>query len=152
VHRQNSAPMLTESDVIDAVSTFLHSQGYEIRQKLSPLQRGHDIIAFKRGTPDRALYIEAKGGTSSKPTTKRYGKPFNGAQVRVHVAEAFYKAATALCGPVSSMETRVGIAFPSTQKHFQRIRDIEPVLRQLKIAIFWVAQDRQVQFVSPWDL
>jgi hypothetical protein len=144
--------MLTESDVIDAVSSFLHSQGYELRQKLSPSQRGHDIIAFKRGSPDRVLYIEAKGGTSSKPSTERYGKPFDGAQVRVHVAEAFYKAATALCRPVSSMDTRVGIAFPSTHKHFQRIRDIEPALRQLEIAVFWVAQDGQVQFVSPWDL
>ena len=57
--------MLIESHVVDAVCVFLESQGYEIRQKLKPSQRGHDIIAVKRGTPDRVLYIEAKGGTLS---------------------------------------------------------------------------------------
>jgi len=144
--------MLTESDVIDAVSSFLDSQGYEIRQKLTPLQRGYDIIAVKHGTPDLVLYVEAKGGTSSKPETKRYAQPFSSAQVRVHVAEAFYKAATALCTPVSSLETRVGIAFPSTQGHIQRIRDIDALLSLLGIGVFWVGEDRRVKLTSPWDL
>ncbi|HUW94295.1 MAG TPA: hypothetical protein VMW58_00765 [Anaerolineae bacterium] len=144
--------MLVESDVVDAVCGFLKSQGYEIRQKRSPSQRGHDIIAVKRGTPDRVLYIEAKGGTSSKPSTKRYGKPFDGAQIRVHVAEALYKAATVVSTTGPSVDLRAGLALPATDRHRELMKRIGPVLRQLEIAVFWVSENREVQLASSWAL
>ena len=144
--------MLTEPDVVDAVCSFLHSWGYEILQKLEPVQRGYDIIAVKHGTPDRVLYIEAKGGTSSKPETARYGKPFNGAQIRVHVAEALYNAVAILVTTDPNAEIRAGIALPVTDKHQLLIKRIAPALAQLNIAVLWVAEDRQVQVASPWPL
>ena len=88
--------MLTESGVIAAVCAELQRRGYEIRQQLSESQRGDDIIATKYAEPTRTIYVEAKGETSSKNASARYGKSFDSAQVRDHVANAFYKAALVL--------------------------------------------------------
>ena len=68
--------MLFESDVVDAVCAQLQARGYHIRQKLQVTQRGDDIIAVRQGAPIRELYVEAKGETSSRTTTARYGRPF----------------------------------------------------------------------------
>ena len=67
--------MLTESDVIATVCDYLRAEGYEIRQQLTETE--HDIIAV-RG--DETLLIEAKGETSSKEGTNRFGKPFKRSQ------------------------------------------------------------------------
>lgn len=145
-------PMLFESDVIDAVCAFLQRGGYDIRQKLGPTERGDDIIAVKPGAESFELRVEAKGETSSKSTTRRYGKPFGSAQIRVHVAEALYKAATVVSTPSEHVDTRAGIALPSTQKHRRLIAQIEPVLRDLEIAVFFASEDGAVDVLSPWQL
>jgi hypothetical protein len=71
--------MLSESDVISAVCQYLKSQGFQITRALSEIERGIDIEAI---TPDgkTKISIEAKGETSSKSTTARFGKPFNSNQ------------------------------------------------------------------------
>jgi hypothetical protein len=71
------ADVLYEDDVVDAVCRYLEHNGYVIRQSLTSMQRGHDIIADKRGDPTWTLYVEAKGEGSSKATTARYGSSFN---------------------------------------------------------------------------
>ena len=82
--------MLTENDVVDAVCEHLIQNGFTIQNQLTTRERGIDIVALNPATGAETL-IEAKGETSSKGHTKRFGKPFHSAQVKVHVAEAFYK-------------------------------------------------------------
>ena len=66
--------MLTENDVIDAVVAHLESEGWS-RVSVSQTDRqGIDILMRCNNT---TFAIEAKGGTSSKPGTSRYGQPFN---------------------------------------------------------------------------
>jgi hypothetical protein len=144
--------MLLESDVINAVCAELKSRGYHIQQKLSTTQQGDDIIAVKHMPVRCRLHIEAKGGTSSRKGSKRYGKPFSSAQVRVHVAEAFYKAAEILSRERRSAETRVGIALPDTRLHRKYMKNIQAVLDQLEVAIFWVESGGAVEVVSPWQI
>ncbi len=39
------------------------------------------------------LYIEAVGGTSSEPSSKKYGKQFDRSQIKVHISELLYATA-----------------------------------------------------------
>ena len=84
----------------------------------------YDILAEANGT---TLAIEAKGGTSSKPGTKRYGKFFTRNQKLAHVAKAFYTAATV----VSAGKHRAAIALPSDAEHRQLVDNIAPVIEAL---------------------
>jgi hypothetical protein len=81
--------MLTENDVVESMCGYLEDAGYRILKRCNTAEKGIDIVAL---LPDvsRRLLIEAKGETSAREGSKRYGRPFDGAQVRVHVAEAFY--------------------------------------------------------------
>jgi len=98
------------------------------------------------------LYIEAKGETSSRRGSERYGKPFDSAQIRIHVAEAFYKAAEVLSKKPEEGEVRAGMALPDSAGHRVALGRIEKVVSELGIAVFWVRDDAHVQAVSIWDL
>ena len=143
--------MLLESDVIDAVCLHLESQDYIISQRLRPTQRGDDIVAVKDGIPNRKLIIEAKGETSSRKGSSRYGKQFSSAQVRGHVSSAFYKAAEVLSREPADVEIRVGIALPITTNHQRMIEYIIPTLNQLGILVFWVAENGDVSIEGSLD-
>ena len=47
--------------------------GYEIKQRFTETQQGDDIIAVRDG---ETLLVEAKGDTSARKGSRRYGKPF----------------------------------------------------------------------------
>lgn len=106
--------MLYEDDVVEAVCRYLERNDYVIRQSLTPVQRGHDIIADKQGDPTWTLYVEAKGEGSSKLTTARYGSSFNSRQVFDHVAKAVLKALRVASWDTTSPPSRAGIALPET--------------------------------------
>ena len=73
--------MLYEDDVIEAVCQHLKQNGFEISEQNPSTKRGDDIVA--RGTGSiRDLCIEAKGETSKRKSSSRYGNEFNGGQVR----------------------------------------------------------------------
>jgi hypothetical protein len=139
--------MLTEPKVIAAVCQELGSQGYQIKQRLGPRETGDDIIAARQELVPCQFHIEAKGGTSSQEGSRRFGQPFTNAQIRVHVAQALYKAAEILSRAESSVQTRVGIALPDTARHRTVVQKIQPVLTQLGVALFWVHEDKSVQIV-----
>src|SRR5579864_2278568 len=83
--------MLTESDVIASVCRFLKRRNFQITKFCRETEHGKDILAL---APDgkRQVTVEAKGETSSKRHTSRYGKPFNNGQVEDHVSRAVYCA------------------------------------------------------------
>lgn len=132
--------MLTENQVIDAVCEFLELNGWQIIERARTTQKGRDIIASKKGS---ILKIEAKGETSDHQGSARYGKPFDGAQCRDHVANAFFSAAAALQAS-GSYELIAGIALPLTPRHQALIGHIKLALNKLEIAVFWVDKDNRV--------
>ena len=144
--------MLLESDVVDAVCALLESKGYHVQQRLKTTQQGADILAVKGMNLGRELYIEAKGETSSRKGSERYGRPFNSSQIGVHVAQAFYKAAEVLSGTREGVQVRAGIALPDTDRHRARIEKIEPVLNRLGVAVFWVQEGADMEVDSIWEL
>jgi len=130
--------MLLENDVIDYVECHLKSEGYHLVCKSDTNTHGHDLVMEKDG---RKLYVEAKGQTSSKERTNRYGKEFTRNQKWDHVSKAVY----------TSMKTQnlykgcdVGIALPSDNEHSSIVDDILPSLEKLGIKVFLVSEDGKV--------
>ena len=79
----NPAPnMLDENAVVDAVCRFLGQHGYSIKSRCSTAERGIDVCAEKSATGQR-IHVEAKGATSSRPTSPRFGKPYTQSQASV---------------------------------------------------------------------
>ncbi len=134
--------MLTENDVVQAVAAHLQSEGYHIDQELSTVKHGIDIIATKQ-TPRMRLLVEAKGGTSSKEFTNRYGKEFTQNQAKSHVSVAFYYAAR-LRQLHADEITRVALAFPDDKNHRLLVDQIRTALEKLEILVFFVDSSRRV--------
>lgn len=138
--------MLTENDVVRAVSEFLAGRGIEIVQALTTALKGIDVIA--RG--ERAIwYVEAKGATSSKPETNRYGKPFNANQINSHVSRAIYAAMAVLGRAPGGPRTRVALALPDNEGHRVVVEPVRTALVRLGIAVFWVRDDLGVSLDDP---
>jgi len=102
--------MITEDDVIDAISDHLVARGWRVLSRATAMQHGDDLVAEKDG---QRLEIEAKGAGSSKPGTARYGQHFSKGQVFDHVAKAVFKALR-----VASAGTALAaIALPDNPDH-----------------------------------
>jgi Holliday junction resolvase-like predicted endonuclease len=125
---------LDENAVIAAACDALEGRGYAIEQRLHTTQRGVDVIA--RAPDGTRLFIEAKGATSSRQTSRNYGKPYGSVEVRINVAEALYTAA-ALAG-----ERRDGIvsamAFQDDPLHRRYVEPLLPACDALGIEVLWV--------------
>ncbi|MHC1748784.1 MAG: hypothetical protein AB9856_10595 [Cellulosilyticaceae bacterium] len=77
--------------------------------------------------------IEAKGGTTSKDTSRK-GKPFNSGQVKDHIAVAVLKVMQL---KQEYKEATVGIALPNDRRHRKLIDAIRQSLEVFKIEIIW---------------
>jgi hypothetical protein len=139
--------MLVESDVVDAVCTHIAMLGYSIQQRLPPTKKGVDIIATRAWAPQE-LWIEAKGETSELMSSRRYGKPFDSAQVNIHVAEAVYTAIKHLSAIPTGQSRLICIALPSNALHRKYAEAVSPTLMRLRIPIFWVDANKSVT-ISP---
>jgi hypothetical protein len=139
-------PMLYEAQVVDRVCGFLRRNNFREIVCIPTNKRGEDIKAI---APDKTqqITIEAKGGTSSDPESKRYGKPFDSKQVLDHVAKAVYCAARySLSGRLS------GVAFPKDEHHMRKVNDILQVLKRLRIEVFWVTENGKVEVAHHWNV
>jgi predicted CopG family antitoxin len=131
--------MLFESDVITSVCNYLKNNNFEIIQQLNENQQGDDIIAINQ--QKQKFYIEAKGETSSKESSNRFGKEFNSSQKKVHVSQALYRAIKMK----EENNSLSGIAFPETKGHLALIEPIKQTLQNIGIEVFWVKNDGTVR-------
>jgi hypothetical protein len=128
--------MLTENDIISLLADYLRSKEYEITQSLQTTRQGIDLIAEHK---THTLYVEAKGATSSKEHSKRYGNSFNSSQIKSHVSRAVLTCMEVLDCKPSGLKTKVGIALPNTPGHRDLIRRVSKSLKTLGIKLFWVS-------------
>lgn len=136
--------MLTENAVIRAVKAHLQAAGYRVDKTRSTLERGIDLEAVNSAT-GRRLLVEAKGGTSSKKTTARYGKRFTRNQARSHVSVALYHVAKLRQHYPTS---QLGMAFPDDDNHRALVDDIRSALDVLGITVFFVNPARRVRVLN----
>ncbi|MBN1460422.1 MAG: hypothetical protein JXA57_12875 [Armatimonadetes bacterium] len=139
---------LNENDVVASVCAHLESCGYTIHSTCTTKQTGEDIVAVHPSTGER-LSIEAKGATSAREHSARFGQPFDSAQIRVHVSEAVFKAVQVLSAATDAAPVVAGIALPATTYHHSMVRLVMPVLDRLQVRLFWVHADGKVTTGSP---
>jgi hypothetical protein len=133
--------MITENEVVEAMVSFFKKKRFYISQSLSTNQKGVDIIAE---SPEGITYfIEAKGGTSSKPNTARHGKPFDKKQAYTHISVAITKCFQKL--QESSNKCIAGIALPKDENHVSIIKSIEEPLRKTELKVYLVNQDKKIE-------
>lgn len=144
--------VLNENQVVDYVCEYLASVGYRIDSRCSTVQKGDDIQATR--VCDRLhLRIEAKGATSARDGSYCFGKPFESSAVRVHVAEAVFKALQVVTPKYSSDGVvRAGIALPDDRLHRRLIETVQRPLALFDIAVFWVREDGVVSVESNWQV
>ena len=128
--------MLYENDVVDAVATWLRDQGWTIESVSYSKQTGDDIAASRNG---QKLRIEAKGATSAVPSSGRFGKPFTKNQVNDHVAKAVLRALRYVSDGYLS-----AIALSDNPDHRAEVAKVQPALQRIGVAVFWVAENRDV--------
>ncbi|MBI3859505.1 MAG: hypothetical protein HY296_04610 [Thaumarchaeota archaeon] len=140
--------MLYEDDVKHAVAKFLRENHCRKVRTIGLHEHGLDLSAeFPDG---RALWVEAKGETSSTQGSPYYGNPFNSSQRSDHFGKALLKCLQF----VSEGKGRVvaGLALPS-EGNTSLVDSVKPVLRRLRIAVFLVNHDLQVvtPLGIPWE-
>ena len=144
--------LIYEKDVIDAVRDYLEERGFDITQQLSVNERGDDLVAELKSDRSKKIVIEAKGGSSSRTTSNRFGKPFTMAQVRDHVAMALFKACEVLTRRGAADSIQAGIALPDNPNHRRIVERIGNAIRELGILVFWVSGSREVRiWPEDWD-
>lgn len=129
--------MLNENNIVKLLAEYLKSNGYEIVQALDTVSRGPDIIADNIKTKHR-LFVEVKGETSSKEHTNRYGKPFDGKQIRNHIARAVFTAMQVLTSKPAGDKTKAAIALPLTAGHQKELETVRNAIKRLDIKVFFV--------------
>lgn len=135
--------MLNENDVVNAVCEWLVQNGYQVDGRSYTAQHGVDIVARKSTGDAHELLIEAKGATSSKEGTARFGQPFTDSQQLDHVAKALFECLRVYSqtGSRSGVIRRPGIALAETRRHLSLIEGVWPALKNLGIVVFWVKPD-----------
>lgn len=144
--------LVSQENVVEAVSDYLEKRSFEIEQALSSMHAGVDIIAANQDSEAAKLYVEAKGETSSKESRSMLGKPYNSAQTKDLVADALYRAAQMLADDELAEKRRVAVAFPDTELHRKFSEPIQESLYDLDVGIFWVDREMNVKLDAPWDL
>ena len=130
--------MLTENDVITAVCNYLKCNNYSITKSSTTKEKGIDIDALSPN--GERLCIEAKGGTSARPTSSRYNLGFNDTQAFDHVAKATYTALKTR----EKYDCDVALAFPSDKNHKKYADLIKNTLKNLDITVYWVDENKNV--------
>ena len=135
--------MLTENEIVQTLAEHLRQTGYRIDNQLTTLEQGVDLDATNTAT-GRPLLIEAKGGTSSKEGTARFGKPFSHNQAKSHVSVAFYCAAKML-QKYAPEAAQIALASPDDRNHRGFVVAISAALNKLEVAVYFVDESRQVR-------
>ena len=130
--------MLTENDIVLLLAEYLKKMGYNVTQSLSTKEQGIDIIAENT---KHVLYVEAKGETSSKENTARYGNAFDNNQIKSHVSRAILASMKVLHDKPAGSKTKVAIALPDTSGHRALVMKIANPMKTLGIKVFFVSDN-----------
>jgi hypothetical protein len=121
---------MDENAVVKATCKHLEEQGYIISQRLSTIERGVDTIAEDPSTGCKLL-VEAKGATSSREGSPRFGKPYTQTQVFDRVAKGVFTCFQLRAKNPDRARYRVILAVPDI-RWFRSY--LEPILAELKAA------------------
>jgi len=137
--------MVDENIVVDAVCRYLEKAGFEIKQRRTTTQRGEDIIAISKQA-NETLWIEAKGGTSSRKGSARFNKPYTASQVFDRVSKGLYTAVV-LREKHAGNDESIGLAFPDAKPFTRLLTPIAATLKKLNLRVYLVSEDCHVRLL-----
>jgi len=132
---------MDENDVIAAVCPYLERQGYRIIHQCTTTQHGVDIIA-ERTDSGKKMYVEAKGGTSSRAGSARYGKPYTRNQIFDRVSKGVFTGLQ--MRQEHPKPDEIVLAFPELKSVHDYLDSVHALLKQLEIIVVLVRDDNQV--------
>lgn len=140
---------MNENHVIAALKGHLLRRGYKLVSECSTTMRGIDLVMKKRG---KEIRVEAKGSTSSRENSRRFGKAFTDAQCHDHFSRAFFKACQMRDETFQQRDSvLIAMAFAYT-KHYQKYCSrTERSRRELRIGVFWVRSRNRVKLAEQWS-
>ena len=127
---------MDENAVVDAVCRRLLAQGCKVVQRLSTIEQGVDIIAEDPKTGRRFL-IEAKGGTSSREGSARFGKPYTQTQVFDRVAKGVFTCVQLRAQYPEKSKQQVVLAVPDERWFRSYLEPVIPELRKAGIDVWF---------------
>ena len=129
---------MNENEIIHQLTSYLKAQNYTVCSTANTSQTGYDLKACNSA---ETLYVEAKGATSSKAGTTRYGKPFSGSQVLSHVSRALFTAMRMYCDDRLENNKIIALALPDDKAHNNLMDKVKMATEKLTIRIYWVSSD-----------
>ena len=130
---------MDENEVVDSVCRYLESKGCEISTRLTTKQTGIDIVAVDQVSKVR-FSIEAKGGTSSREGSARYGLPYTASQVFDRVSKGVFTCLR-LRSKYNGKNQRIILAVPESTLFEGYIDSVVPVLKKSRIEVWLVSED-----------
>ena len=127
---------MNENEVIAELKQYFRARDYSLLSECSTIMQGIDLVMSKG---DQEIWIEAKGGTSSREGSNRYGKVFTDTQCHVHFSRAFFKVCE-MRDKAKHLQkvVRIAMAFSHTS-HYQKYCDrTNGTRKELGIELFWV--------------
>ncbi len=134
---------MDENAVVAALCKYLEDQGYTIQQRRHTTQQGVDIIAIERSN-GRELVIEAKGATSSRVGSARYGKVFTSTQVFDRIAKGVFTALQLRAKYPDRTRTDVALAVPDSPGFQKYLDQVRGELSAAGLRVFLVHEDLTV--------
>ena len=120
---------MDENDVVNETCKYLEAHGFLVSQRLSTIERGVDIVA--KDASGCTLLVEAKGGTSSREGSARFGKAYTQTQVFDRVAKGVFTCFQLRAKHPDRSRYRVMLAVPDS-RWFRAY--LEPVVTELNVA------------------
>ena len=138
---------MNENEVIDAVCSHLQREGWTITQRQHTTQQGVDVIARDPRT-GRECYIEAKGGTSAREGSARFGKAFSSSQVLDHVSKAVFAAIQQRTEKPDREMAEVAIAVPGDRNHRRYLEPVAQTLASAGIHVMLVSESGGIEVLA----
>ena len=134
---------MDENAVIAGLCGYLEGSGYEVQQRLHTTQQGIDVIARHRDT-GQAIVVEAKGATSSREGSARFGKGFTTTQVFDRVAKGVFTTLELRAQFPDRSQTDVALAVPDSAEFRKYLGRVKEQLHAAGLWIFLVSEDLTV--------
>ena len=128
---------MDENAIVDAVCARLVREGCEILSRCTTTQRGIDIVA--RAANGQHYYVEAKGGTSTREGSARFGKAYVPSQIFDRVAKGVFTCLQLRSKHPDASRERVVLALPDEERFSAYIESVELQLRAVAIEVWYIS-------------
>jgi hypothetical protein len=128
---------MDENAIVNAVCERLVRDGCEIVSRCTTTQRGIDVVA--RATNGQHFYVEAKGGTSTREGSARFGKTYSPSQIFDRVAKGVFTCLQLRSKHPNVSDERVVLALPDDQRFRVYVESVDSQLRAVAIEVWFVS-------------